>query len=90
MFPNFLQLFSRRPDEDYEHAFVREVNITRKPVRDPRIERLIWTCWVLIALKSLLVWWACSTYDVPVDPLWVIVPTVVFAVLCTCVYYWRR
>jgi uncharacterized membrane protein len=44
---------------------------------------------VLIALKSWLVIWAVAKYHVPIHPLWVIVPTVLFALLCTLVYLLR-
>ena len=90
MFANFLQLLTGRPPSEYEQAFVREVNVGKKPVRNAAIERLILICWILIVLKSALVWWACATYPVPFDALWVILPTVLFAVLCTAMYYWRR
>lgn len=90
MFANLLQLFGRRSPADYEHAFVREVQVARKPKRDPRIERLLVIGWILIALKSVVVWWACAHYPVPFHPLWVILPTVAFAALCTAVYLGRR
>lgn len=45
--------------------------------------------WVLIALKCVAIWWACNTYSVPIHPLWLIVPTVLFGLLATVVYVWR-
>ena len=43
--------------------------------------------WLLITVKSWLIIWAVEKYHVPVDPLWVIVPTVIFALVCTVVYF---
>jgi hypothetical protein len=90
VFSNLLHLFSRKSPPDYEQGFVKEVTITQRPARNIRLERIILACWILIALKSVAVVWAVRHYHVPFSPLWVIVPTVVFAALCTGVYYWRR
>jgi hypothetical protein len=90
VFANLLHLISRRPAPDYETGFVRDVRVTHRPARSRRVERLIWICWGLIAIKSVVVVWAVKHYRIPFSPLWVIVPTVVFASLCTGVYYLRR
>ena len=89
MFANFLELFTRKPNRDYDHAFVREVVVNERPPRSQRVERWLAIGWILIALKSALVWWACRHYAVPVHPGWVIVPTVFMAIVCTAIY-WRR
>jgi hypothetical protein len=91
MFANFLQLLLGRPSppEEYDLAFVKEVTVRTKPVRQPKVERVILVCWVLIALKCWLISWLIQKYHVPINPLWVIAPTLVFAVMCTFVY-WRR
>jgi hypothetical protein len=88
MLPNFLQLIIRRAPHDYEQGFVRAVRPSRKR-RNRKIEVLIWVCWVLIALKSVFVVWAVRHYHIPFSPLWVILPTIAFAALCTWVYYRR-
>ena len=90
MLANFLQLFGRTPDNEYEQAFVKEITVREVPERDPRVERFILAAWVFIALKSAFVWWACARYAVPIHPLWVIAPTVLFGLLCTALYYGRR
>jgi hypothetical protein len=90
MLANFLQLFGRNPDNEYEQAFVKEITVREVPVRDPRIERFILAGWLLIAGKSIFIWWACARYAVPIHPLWVIAPTVLFGLLCTALYYGRR
>jgi hypothetical protein len=90
MLTNFLQLFGRNPDNEYEQAFVKEIIVREKPARDPRVERIIVLGWLLIALKSAFIWWACANYTVPFHPLWIIAPTAMFGLLCTAVYYGRR
>ncbi len=90
MLANLLQLLGRTPDSDYEQAFVKEIAVREKLPRNPRTERTIRLCWVLIGLKSALIWWACTHYPVPVHPLWIVAPTLVFALLCTAIYYSRR
>jgi uncharacterized membrane protein YgcG len=90
MFANLLQLISRRAPPDYERGFVKEVQVKNPIPRNRRLERLILACWVLIALKSAVVVWAVRHYHVPFSPLWVIAPTVVFAILGTWVYWVRK
>lgn len=89
MFSNLLQLIARRPSPDYEQGFVHEVRTVPRRVRNRRIERLFFLAWVLIAIKSAVVLWAVPHYHIPFSPFWVIGPTVIFAALCTAVY-WRR
>jgi hypothetical protein len=89
MLADFIRLISRRPPMHYERGFVREVSVRERPPRNPRVERVIEACWVVIALKSVAVVWLFARYHVPVNPLWVIAPTLVFAALCTLVYLLR-
>ena len=89
MLPNFFQLFSGKPTPRYEESFVHDVHVTRPRARNPRIERLLWIGWLLILIKSVLVWWACVHYAVPFHPLWIVGPTIAFATLCTAVYLRR-
>jgi hypothetical protein len=58
--------------------------------RRRRVETLIYFCWGLIVLKSFVVVWAVNHYSMPFNPLWVIGPTVTFALVATTVYYWLR
>jgi hypothetical protein len=88
MFPNLFSLISRKP-EAYERAFVKEVNVRRKVPRNKKVERLLLICWVAIVFKSFGVLWLFDHYHVPINPLWVIGPTVTFASLCTLVYILR-
>ncbi|HXN34758.1 MAG TPA: hypothetical protein VN877_01210 [Opitutaceae bacterium] len=89
MLADFIRLINRRPPGDYERGFVRKVSVRHRVPRNRRVERLIALCWVLILVKSVAVVWLFGHYHVPVNPLWVIAPTVVFAALCTVVYMLR-
>jgi len=89
MFADLVRLISRRPPLDYERGFVREVRVSERAPRNRRVERVIAICWVIILVKSFAVLWLFDRYNVPVNALWVIAPTVVFAALCTVVYLLR-
>ncbi len=90
MFPNFVQLLGGKPPPELEHrAFVEDVHVTGRERRDPRVERLILTCWVLIAVKHVAIIWAVHRYAVPFHQLWVNFPTWLLGVLATGIYYWR-
>ena len=89
MFADLVRLIHRRSSADYERSFVCKVTVSDRAPRNRRVERFIAVCWVLIAIKSFAVVWLFSRYHVPVNPLWVIAPTVIFAALCTAVYLLR-
>jgi len=87
VFSNLLQLISRRSPPSYDLEFVREVRVTRRAPRSAKSKRLMLAGWLLIALKCWLVVWAVGHYNVPVNPLWVTLPTVIFAGVCTLMYF---
>lgn len=89
MIPNFFPLVSRRPAPGYDQGFLAEPAVRRPRVRNRRVERLFVLAWILIALKSAFVLWAVPHYHIPFSPYWVIVPTLLFAALCTAVYLRR-
>jgi hypothetical protein len=89
MFADLVRLINRRPPTDYERGFVRSITVRDRSPRNRRLERLFAVCWVLIVIKSFAVIWLFDHYHVPVNPLWVIAPTVIFASLCTAVYLLR-
>ena len=89
MFANLLQLLTRRPPPDYEQGFVQDVRVRQRSPRNPRVERAIAAGWVLIVGKSFLVVWLVDKYHLNFNAGWVIVPTVISALLCTAVYFWR-
>ena len=90
MFANLLELISRRAPQTYENAFVEKVTVIKKTPRNRRVEQFLIAGWVLIALKSVLVFWAIHRWHVPFSPWWVVAPTVMFATLCTALYVWRE
>lgn len=90
MFSNLFHPFSPKTRPDYEAGFVKEVEVRHRVPRNFKLERLLIACWILIAIKSVVVAWAVPHYHVPFSALWVIIPTVAFASLCTGVYCWRR
>jgi len=87
---NLIQLFSRKPPQTYENAFVERVTVSDKLPRNRRVEQLLMAGWALIVLKSILVTWAVHRWHVPFSPLWIILPTVMFGALVTAVYLWRE
>ena len=93
MFANLLQLISGRPPppEVERSAFVESVRVagSTPELRQPRVERLIAVCWVLIAVKHVAIIWVCRTYPVPYHQLWINFPTWVLGLLATALYYGR-
>lgn len=90
MFADSLHSADRKVHPRHRAFFVRKVSVRSVRRRNPTVERLILVSWILIAAKSLFVWWACARYAVPFNPLWVIAPTVLMAFLTTVIYYARR
>ncbi|MGH7995299.1 MAG: hypothetical protein ACREFX_03000 [Opitutaceae bacterium] len=84
-----LQRVSRREADDYGQGFVKEVNVRDLPVRNRRMERLLGIFWVVIIVKCVFIWWVIRHFRIPFHPLWVVGPTLIFAVVCTAVYHWR-
>jgi hypothetical protein len=89
MFADLIRLINRRPPFDYERGFVREVNVSNRSPRDRKVERVLVAGWIIIVLKSVAIVWLFNRYRIPISPLWVIAPTVIFATLCTAVYALR-
>ena len=90
MFSNLLQLISRRPSPDYERGFVEEVRLAEQmPAHNPRIEKVILACWILIAAKCGLAVWLIDKYHMKFSPFWVTAPTVASALMCTAAYFWH-
>ncbi|MBP6507327.1 MAG: hypothetical protein KA257_07155 [Opitutaceae bacterium] len=89
MFTQLLQFFSRTPAQVYERGFVQEVNVTHRRPPNPRMQRFILICWLLIAIKHVAVIYACSRWPVPFHQLWINAPTFALGLLATTVY-WRR
>jgi hypothetical protein len=91
MFPNLVQLVTRRPPPEYDRGFVEEVRVVRHVrSRNPRVGKLFLACWLLIAGKCTLVIWLINKYHMPFSPWWVNGPTVAFALMCTAIYFFRE
>ena len=89
MFANLLHFFGRRNPDDLSHAFIKEVHVRRPVPANPRAEKIILLCWVLIAIKHVAVIWAVHHYPVPFHQLWVNFPTFVLGLVATWAYYAR-
>ena len=87
MFADLFQLKTRRSPDGIDRAFISEVHVSRPVPRDPKVEKIILICWVLIAVKHVAVIWAVQHYHVPFHQLWVNVPTFMLGLLATVVYY---
>jgi len=90
MFANLLNLTPRPPERA---AFVEEVVVRQRMPRNPKLERMILFCWVLIAIKHVAIIWVCRHYPVPFHQLWVNFPTWLLGALATGIYFarvWRR
>jgi hypothetical protein len=89
MFANLLQWISRREADALAHDFVEEVHASRPVPRDPRVEKVILACWLLIAVKHVAVIWAVHHYRVPFHQLWINAPTFLLGLVATLAYYHR-
>ena len=90
MFADLFQLKTRRSPDGIDRAFINEVHVSRASARDPRVEKTILICWLLIAVKHIAVIWAVHHYHVPFNQLWVNVPTFMLGSLATAAYYWKE
>ena len=91
MFANLFELVTGRvPSPEFDRLpFVQEIRIRRTEPRSARVERVILVCWLLIAIKHVLIIWVCRHYPVPFHQLWVNFPTWLLGVLATGIYYGR-
>jgi hypothetical protein len=85
---NLFHLISGRPSPGYDREFIREVRVTRRAPRSARASGFMLAGWILIALKCWAVVWAVEHYRVPVNAYWITVPSVIFAGVCTAIFYW--
>jgi hypothetical protein len=90
MFPNLTQLLGGNPTPERERqAFVEQVQVRHPERRNPKVERLILWCWILIAAKHVLVIVAVNRYHMPFHQLSVNFPTWLIGALATGIYLWR-
>lgn len=91
MFTGLLEWIAGRPaGPPYERAFVSAVRVRKRRTPDPRVEKFILICWLLIAVKHVVVIWVVHHYRMPFHQLIVNAPTWIFALLATAVYYRRE
>ena len=56
----------------------------------PGVRWFMAVAWVVIVLKCIVVWWAMLHWRVPIHPLWIVAPTIVFATLATGLWLTHR
>ncbi len=52
----------------------------------PRVRWFVAIAWALIVAKCTLLWWAMLHWSVPFHPLWIVGPTLLFALLATTLW----
>lgn len=55
-----------------------------------RIRWVMGITWLLITVKCTLIWWAIGYWHVPFHPLWIVGPTLAFAILATSMWLTHR
>lgn len=90
MFANLIQLLNRQLTSDDDRAFIREIRVERRLPRNARSEKLLLWGWILIALKSVAMFWLVDHYKMPFDAWWIVAPTLIAAGVCTWVYLKRN
>jgi hypothetical protein len=51
-----------------------------------RVRWFMGIIWALILVKCVVLWWAMIHWSVPLHPLWIVAPTLVFAALATVIW----
>ena len=89
MFANLRQFHERPAPAPIDQAINEGVEVKRPLPRNPRAEKVILLCWILIAVKHVLVIWAVHRYAIPFHQLWVNFPTFLLGLVATWSYYAR-
>lgn len=89
MISELFRLITGRTGAEDDTDFVEEVTLREKRRPSRSVERLILVAWVIIVAKCFVVAWAIERYAIPVQPGWVVVPTLFMAAICTALYYWK-
>lgn len=89
MISELFRLITGRTGDERDEDFVEEVNVREKRQPSRAVERLILVAWAIIVGKCFVVAWAIDHYAIPVQPGWVVVPTLFMAAICTALYYWK-
>lgn len=56
------------------------LDVTRYPVR---MRWFLGAVWMVVLAKCALIWWAMVRWQVPFHPVWIVLPTLLFALLAT-------
>jgi hypothetical protein len=83
------RLITGRTGAEDDADFVEEVTVREKRLPSRSVERLILVAWAIIIAKCFVVAWAIDHYAIPIQPGWVVVPTLFMAAICTALYYWK-
>ena len=83
---NGFKLMGRTTAAASERAFVKRVSVIRK--RHP-VDLFLVVGWSLILVKCLLSSWAVARWDIPINVLWVWIPSFICAGVCTYLYIYR-
>lgn len=89
MFANLLQLLNRQLPSEADQAFIREVHVEKRVSRNRRSEQLLLWGWIIIALKSVAMFWLVDRYAMPFNAWWIVAPTLAAGIVCTWVYLKR-
>ena len=89
MISELFRLITGRTGNRRDADFVEEVTVKEARAPSRAVERLILVGWAIIIAKCFVVAWAIERYAIPIQPGWVIVPTLFMAAICTALYYWK-
>lgn len=89
MISELFRLITGKADDQPGGDFVEEVTVREKREPSRAVERLILVAWAIIIAKCFVVAWAIDRYAIPIEPGWVVVPTLFMAAICTALYYWK-
>jgi hypothetical protein len=64
-------------------AFPLHIDVAQYP---SRVRWWMAVAWVLIVVKCILVWWSIGHWQVPIHPLWIVAPTLIFAGLASLLW----
>lgn len=63
------------------------IDLGQYPVRVRWFMAIIWA---VILVKCVVVWWAMLHWQMPLHPLWIVAPTLVFAAVATLIWLTHR
>jgi len=64
-----------------------QINVAQYP---QSVRRFMGIAWILIVVKCVVVWWAMLHWNVPLHPMWIVGPTLIFATLASVIWLTHR